>query len=536
MAGEVRLGDADVEQMGSAGLTERLQIDGTSSGGRRRLLVGTVVASVALVALVVRWVGIALPPLSFQPNRQLIDALMARGYWVSMGGELPASIPASFTPWTPSALEPPLIQGVGSISYLLAGTEVLWLPRAIIASCWVICVPAVWGLVRRLVGPIGAAFAALLWLFLPYGVAVSRSFQPDGPMLCLVVLAIWSMVRNHDSPATCRWWSAGLFGAAALLFKPTAIFAVVPALVAIAWLEGGSRALRSRLFLRRLSVIVGPAVVYWLAVTATGSIGAQEGNRFSVGVLLDNGFWIGWIDMIGRVLPLPLVAVAVLGLLFASRRPRALGAALLGGYVIHALVFVHHTATHDYYHVLLVVPMLVGLGAASESMIRVLVVRGVARPAAVLTVAVATVLVLVVGPRPYPYVETAVPPRLEAVIAGARAAGDALGHSEHVLFVSRAYGSVQQYYGYLNGPPWPFAADLEGERMFGVGPLTAEERLEALEADDAPVRWVAESGPIEWVLVTEPAVLEEQPDLARLLRSRFELSVQGDGWTAYRRR
>jgi len=72
--------------------------------------------------------------------------------------------------------------------------------------------------------------------------------------------------------------------------------------------------------------------------------------------------------------------------------------------------------------------------------------------------------------------------------------------------------------------------------MFGVGPLTAEERLEALEADDAPVRWVAESGPIEWVLVTEPAVLEEQPDLARLLRSRFELSVQGDGWTAYRRR
>ena len=47
---------------------------------------------------------------------------------------------------------------------------------------------------------------------------------------------------------------------------------------------------------------------------------------------------------------------------------------------------------------------------------------------------------------------------------------------------------------------------------------------------------VARGTPIEWVLVTEPAVLDEQPDLASLIRQQFTQAAAGEGWTAYRRR
>jgi len=198
----------------------------------------------------------------------------------------------------------------------------------------------------------------------------------------------------------------------------------------------------------------------------------------------------------------------------------------VAGCLVQALVFVHHTPTHVYYHLLAIVPLVVAVGSVAGALggvIRRRTDRVASRVGAVALLC-ASVLLLVV--RPYPYLETSLPNRLAMMVAAAREAGPALGHSDRVLFVSRAYGVVQQYDGYLAGPAWPLQGDLDAEARFGVPNRSAEERFAAME----------EAQPIEWVLVTELAVLEEQPDLARLLRSRFELSVQGDGWTAYRRR
>jgi hypothetical protein len=48
--------------------------------------------------------------------------------------------------------------------------------------------------------------------------------------------------------------------------------------------------------------------------------------------------------------------------------------------------------------------------------------------------------------------------------------------------------------------------------------------------------WGVRHGPIDWVLVTEPLLLEQQPELAALLATDFEVAGSGPGWTAYHRR
>jgi 4-amino-4-deoxy-L-arabinose transferase-like glycosyltransferase len=168
----------------------------------RRLALALGLGFAMVVGLVIRLVGIGLPPLAFHGARQLYDALMARGFWVDLGGGVPAGARAAVSAAQSPVIEPPLVQGGAALSFLTVGGEHLWPVRAASALLWVGVAPAVWGLVRRLSGTAGATAAMLVWLFLPFGVALSRSFQPDGPMLCFVVLALWSMVRFDDEPGS----------------------------------------------------------------------------------------------------------------------------------------------------------------------------------------------------------------------------------------------------------------------------------------------------------------------------------------------
>ena len=460
---------------------------------------------------------------------------MSRGYWQHLGGDLPPGLPAGFEPWVPRALEPPVLQGLGALTYVIVGREALWLPRGMLALAWVATGLAVWGLVRRTVGTAGAAVAVALWLFAPYAVVFSRSYQPDVPMLCLVVAFLWALVRDQELGTRRSWWLAGGLGAAAIFVKPTAMLAVLPAMAALAWLDLGWRGLACRRFVRRVVAVSVPAAVYWVVLGATGLLGGQEQGRVDSSSLTDAGFWSGWVEMAARVVPWPVVVVALIGLRVAPRRARLLGVALFAGYLVHGLVFSHHTPSHDYYHVLLLPPVLLGLGGAAEAVRSALVRRGINAVVAVAGFGVVVAVLVMAGPRPYPYVERSLSEALAVQPGEAEAAGAFLGHAEPVLLVSRGYGIVQQYYGYIKGPFWPLEADLEMERASGVAPSAAE-RLDLLVRPDSLDLWGVAHGPIDWVLVTEPLLLEQQPELAALLATDFEVAGSGPGWTAYRRR
>lgn len=479
----------------------------------------------AAAAASLRLVGIGLPPLAFHGDRQLYGTLMARGFWASMGGSLPQGTSAAVSASQSPVIEPPLVQGAAAVSYLATGGEHVALVRTALALLWVATAPVVFGLTRRLVDRWAGWVAAAVWLFAPFGVVLSRSFQPDGPMVCGLAVTLWSAVRDDDDGRRAPGWRTIGIAAFAILIKPTVGLLVVPALVALPLARSGPRALRDVRLWVRVAVSTLPAAAYLAIGAATDLLAGQGDQRFAPRAWLEWSTWTGWWDMVTRVVAPGVLLLAALGIAMGPRRARALVGAVVAGYLVQCFAFAHHTATHDYYHAVLLPLAAVGLGAFASMAARAL--AGRVTPWLVAgSVAAVVLLALVAGPMPYPYVERSLPDRLAAMPPAAAAAGEALNHSDRVVFISRGYGTVQQFYGYLAGPAWPLQGDLDTDALFGGRPIGATERLEKMDAD---------GGTLEWALVTEPAVLSEQPDLAALLSSHFCPGPSGAGWTAYRR-
>jgi hypothetical protein len=81
--------------------------------------------------------------------------------------------------------------------------------------------------------------------------------------------------------------------------------------------------------------------------------------------------------------------------------------------------------------------------------------------------------------------------------------GALVNHSTNTIFLSGDYGVPLEYHGLLSGSPWPLAADLEWDRLVGVPPRDARERLNT---------WSAER-PAEYFIVEDLDELEQQADL-----------------------
>ena len=66
------------------------------------------IGSLMAVAVVVRLIGIGLEPLTFHGSRQLYDALMARGFWLDLGGQVPAGTEGAVRAATSAVIAPPV--------------------------------------------------------------------------------------------------------------------------------------------------------------------------------------------------------------------------------------------------------------------------------------------------------------------------------------------------------------------------------------------------------------------------------------------
>src|SRR5690606_29081690 len=147
-------------------------------------------------------------PLDFHPTRQLRSALVARGIYYQM---LPNADPATrdlaiFFWKAVGQYEPPLLERIVALTYLALGKETLWVSRIYTSLFWVIGGLALFDLARRMAasGPLKdtpgwAAAVGLLstgyYLFLPFAVQASRSFQPDPGMVMWIILSTYALYR-----------------------------------------------------------------------------------------------------------------------------------------------------------------------------------------------------------------------------------------------------------------------------------------------------------------------------------------------------
>jgi hypothetical protein len=312
----------------------------------------------ALVLLLALGLGIRLYdltdlPLDFHPTRQLLSALKARGMYYEALTDIPAEQRSfAIQQWKiRAAIEPEIVERLVAFTYQFAG-EQLWVARVYSSSFWVIGAFFLYLLARRLSSTDGALVATAFYLFTPYAVTASRSFQPDPLMVTLIVIFWWSVSKWADESTSYKWAIiAGLFGGFAIYIKFVAAFFVIAGGLGAALRRDPILELvrKPQVYVMALLGILPGAMYGIYGVYIAGFLGQQFGGRFIPAYFLNPSYYLGWIGMLNLVIGGIALMLGLLGLFFFEKEGRRFALGLWAGYALFGFYFNYHISSHDYY-------------------------------------------------------------------------------------------------------------------------------------------------------------------------------------------
>lgn len=329
----------------------------------------------ALILLLSLGLGIRLYdltdlPLDFHPTRQMLSALKARGMYYQTLPHAPAEERIfAIQQWKiRAAIEPEIIERITAWTYAFTG-EQIWVARVYSSLFWVIGAIFLFLLTRRLTSAAGALAAVAFYLFAPYAVTASRSFQPDPLMVMLIIIFWWAVSEWSEDPASYRWAIlAGLVGGAAIYVKFVAAFFVIGGgLAAVAQQDYALKTLRKpQVYLMALLGILPGAAYVVYGVWIANYLGQQFGGRFMPALLLSPSYYLGWVGMLNLVIGSAALTLSLAGLFFFEEKPRRFALGLWAGYAFFGLYFNYHIASHDYYSLPLIPIAAVSLAPLAE--------------------------------------------------------------------------------------------------------------------------------------------------------------------------
>jgi len=310
-------------------------------------------------------------PLEFHSTRQMLSALKARGmyYQTLSASEVPAEQRSfAIQQWKIRAsVEPEIFERIVAFTYQFTGEQV-WIARIYSSLFWLIGALFLFLLARDLTSTDGALAATAFYLFSPYAILASRSFQPDPLMVMLIIIFLWAVYKWANVTTGGRVAANGvsgvsrpqawLFAILAGLFGGFAIFIKLPAAFFV--IGGGVGALLRRGTLRDalkqpqvyvmsvLGVLPGAAYVIY-GVWVAGYLGQQFGGRFIPALFLSPSYYLGWVSMLNLVIGGAVLTLVLLGLFFLEDKKRRFLLGLWAGYALFGLYFNYHISTHDYY-------------------------------------------------------------------------------------------------------------------------------------------------------------------------------------------
>lgn len=467
----------------------------------------------------VRLFNLTNPPLDFHPTRQLLSALKARGmYYQSTPGLPDWQRKMAIQQWRLKAeVEPEVFERLVALTYRVTGVQ-LWVPRVYASFFWLIGGVFLFLLVRDLASVDGAVAATAYFLFWPYGVIASRSFQPDILMIASIVIFWWS-IRRWSKNQTWPWAVfAALAGGMAIYVKFVAAFFVVGAALPTALSTLGRRMIRNPQIWTMAVLGSLPATIYvYYGVVERSFLGRQFGGRFIPSLLLSPLNYIQWAALAGVAAGTLAVALGLLGLLLA--RDRAVRALLIGlwvAYLLFGLIFDYHIATHDYYHLPLIPIVALSLAPSAEAFIGWL--AGLTSGKWLRLPVYGVLLYAVLG------VTWESRAALKAVdyrpqVAMWAQIGDKMGHGPNVVALTQDYGSRLEYWGWQNAVIWPNSGDTDYHEVRG-GSITFAELFDKLTLGNA------------YFLVTDFGEFSRQPELKARLTG-FAVYAQGDDYVIY---
>lgn len=490
-----------------------------------------IAAVVLLIAgFALRMVDLTDQPLDFHPTRQLRSAIIARGIYYRLLPDADLEMKsggqehrlAELLWQSTGQYEPSILEFLTALAYRLAGEEILWIARIFTSLFWVLGGLALFDLARRAAsGPAGLISLAF-YLFLPFAVQASRSFQPDPAMVMWIILAAYFLYRwseNQGRSRTPLWkWSilAGIAGGLAVLTKFPAIYLVGGAAVAMVLSALGARRFwRSPQVWGMAALMLAPALIFYLGRQGRASEYFQDWTLSLSHLLLQPGFYGRWFNLAQELIGLATLLASLAGVIIARPRFRSLLIGLWLGYFLYGLFYPYQLYTHSYYHLQLVPIVALSLAPLAQAFLDILAEKATAWKIILVGITLIGILfaswLYVLDQTQQDYRNE--PGHWQGIAAYLPADGK-------IIALTQDYGYRLNYYGWRKVSLWPNRGEI---------------KLSELRGDSKEFQSFFEKNTKDkgYFLITAFKQFQDQPDLQQYLAENYPVLAEGDGYLIY---
>ncbi len=482
-----------------------------------------ILAVMLLLGLVIRLYDITDLPLDFHPTAQVCRAITARGLYYNMQPDAdPYYREQAIIMWKVEKIEPPGIDGLAAVSWLIAGEEILWLPRLYSVIFWMAGGIALYMLARDLTSRTGSLVALGVYLFVPFSIIASRTFQPDPLMIALNIFGWWAMYRWHLKGGWKWAILAGLFCGLAIFVKALAVFAVIAGFVGLLLIRGLKNCFKDiRFWVMGLLAVFPETLFIIYGFFIQGSLGNQFVLRFFSEMWIDPVFYLQWERMLEEVVGLLFLVLALVGIFFHEKPQRRFTIALWGGYFVFAMLFSHWFATHSYYHLTLIPIAAISLAPLADAAAQKFMER---KPSKWLIGIVTAILVIGLGANLWDVRDVLHKVNYRPQQAYWEEIGEKLGRNPSVIALTQDYGYRLEYWGWVKPQYWPYTGD---DELRGIDSVTAEQFDQ---------RFAELTDSVQYFLITDFTELAKQPTLAEELEKYpivYENTLGGMSYIVY---
>ncbi|MEJ2596863.1 MAG: glycosyltransferase family 39 protein [Anaerolineales bacterium] len=493
------------------------------------LLVLAVVALFAL-ALGLRFYDLTDQPIDFHPTRQLRSAIIARGmYYQMMPNPDPQMLQQAVSFWNSTGqYEPSFLERIVATTYLVIGREQLWVARIYSSLFWIIGGLALFFLARRMVNhdsdqasgnlTLTVAFViAAYYLILPFGVQASRAFQPDPFMVMWFVLYAFCLYRWSETQSW-RWaLLAGLFGGLAVLIKIVAAYLVGGAAIALVlYTLGIKRFWRSLQVYMIAAMLITPSLIFYVVDREARASDYFTSWTLQLShLLLEPSFYARWLSLVQSLMGMAVLIAALLGVLIATRRNRAMLLGLWGGYLIYGLFLPYQMYTHSYYHEQLIPIIALSLVPVVQAIMQRMQQQSLPWQLLVVPVLLAGIA--------FPAWESIAAMKAEnhrVEPAYWQKIASYLPTDGKILALTQDYGYRLMYYGWRKVVLWPNRGEIKLSKLRGI-PKEFQSYFAKQIQDKS------------YFLITAFNQYNDQEDLKQMLSDNYPVYAQGNGYLIF---
>lgn len=518
----------------------------------------SILLMVFIMAFAIRMYHITQPPHDFAAERQYQSAHIARSFYFESQDSIPEwrkNVADFNMKRMGMLLEPRIMENLSVFFYRILGKERFWIPRTLSSIFWLIGGCGLYLIARRIASFEAALFSTTFYLFLPFSILASRSFQPDPLMVMLLIFSIFMVMKFYEQPSFSRLMSAVIMSVLAVLAKPYSIFFIFGSFVSVGIYKDG---IRKTFFNKNIFLFAGlsfiPALSYYVycILTNTGFLNELAQGSFLPHLLLEPFFWKAWFFIIGQVIGYLPFAAALAGLIMMKKGiSKALLLGLWVSYFVFGLVFTLHIHTHDYYHLSFIPIVALSIGTLGALFVKYLFKQW--KVTIVLCLIIAGVaggimtrlnlgeffsenkdkLKIVsnfIGVNPQ--FKNFITGDYEREVQMAKEIGEIVGHSTETVFLTQNFGRTIAYNGEFSGLPWPTSFSLMERRLRGLRELTKEE-LYNLEYLTIRTHGKYIKYRPDFFIITDFIELNEQPDLKSFLNENFPVIAQCEDYIIF---